>query len=107
MIKLIALYKKPANSEEFDKHYFEVHTPLAMKMPGLRKTEISRMTGAPQGEAPYYLMAELYFDDMEALKAAMSSEEGRASARDLMSFAKDIVSMMFAEVEEKVAVSAR
>lgn len=105
MIKLVVLYKKPANTEEFEKKYFEEHLPLSNKMPGLRKAEISRFTGAPQGEAPYYLMAELYFDDMDALKAAMSSDEGKAAAKNLMSFAADIVTMMFAKVEEKAAVS--
>jgi len=71
-------------------------------MPGLRRCEVSRVVGTPQGESEYYLMAELYFDDMDALKAAMSSPEGKAAAKDVMSFAKDIVQMMFAEVEEKV-----
>ncbi len=102
MVKLIALYRKPENTEEFDKRYFEGHVPLANKMPGLRRVEISRVLGAPQGDADYYLMAELYFDDMDALKAAMTSPEGKAAAKDVMSFAGDIVSMMFAEVEEKV-----
>ena len=102
MVKLVALYKKPANIEEFEDKYFNSHIPLANKMPGLKKVEISRMTGAPMGDAPYYLMAELYFDSMEDLNKAMSSEEGKASAKNLMSFAKDIVTMMFAEVDEKV-----
>jgi len=102
MIKLIALYKKPENTAEFDQRYFEGHLPLANKMPGLRKAEVARVLGGPAGEAEYYLQAELYFDDMDALKAAMSSPEGKAAAKDVMSFAKDIVTMMFAEVEEKV-----
>lgn len=102
MVKLIAMYKKPYNTEEFDRRYFQEHVPLASKMPGLRRVEISRVLGAPQGEADYYLMAEMYFEDMESLKAAMGSPEGKAAAKDLMNFARDIVSMMFAEVEEKI-----
>lgn len=102
MVKLIALYRKPENIEEFENRYFQEHMPLASKMPGLRRVEVSRMLGAPQGEADYYLMAEMYFDDMDSLKTAMSSPEGKAAARDVMSFAKDIITMMFAEAEEKV-----
>lgn len=105
MVKLIALYKKPADPADFDDKYFNTHIPLADKMPGLKKVEISRVTGAPNGEAEYYLMAELYFDDMEALKAAMSSPEGKASAKNLMGFAKEIVSMMFADVVEEKALA--
>ncbi len=104
MVKLIALYKKPANAVEFDNRYFNEHIPLASKIPGLRKTEVAKIVGTPAGESEYYLMAELYFDNMEALKAGMSSPEGKAAAKDVMSFAKDIVSMMFAE-EEKVPAS--
>lgn len=102
MVKLIALYKVPANIAEFDENYFNGHIPLAMKMPGLKKAEVSRITGSPMGAAEYHLMAELYFENKEALDAAMSSAEGRAAAKNLMGFAKEVVYMMFAEVEEKV-----
>jgi len=105
MIKMVALYRKPENPGEFDRRYFEEHLPLARKMPGLRKLEVAKMSGAPQGETPYYMIAELYFDNMEALKTAMASEQGRAAAKDVMSFAKGIVEMMFAHVEEKAAVT--
>lgn len=99
MVKLVALYKKPKDTEVFDKHYEEVHTPLTLKMPGLRKMEVSRVTGAPMGESEFYLMAEMYFDDAGALQAAMGSDEGKAAARDLMGFAGDIVTMFIAEVK--------
>ena len=105
MVKLVALYKKPEDSQAFDDHYFNTHMPLANKMPGLKKVEISKALGAPGGEAEYYLMAELYFEDMEALKAAMSSPEGKAAAKDVMSFAKEIVSMMFVDVVEEKALA--
>jgi uncharacterized protein (TIGR02118 family) len=73
-----------------------------MKMPGLRKAEVSRVSGSPMGQAQYHLMAELYFDNKEALDSAMVSPEGKAAAKNIMSFAKDVVYMMFADVEEKV-----
>lgn len=99
MVKLIALYKKPEDREAFDQHYEEVHTPLAQKMPGLEKLEVTRITGAPMGESPYYLMAEMYFKDKETLNEAMSSAEGTAAAKDLMGFAGKLVSMMIGEVK--------
>lgn len=99
MTKLIALYSRPENTADFDHHYFNEHTPLAAKMPGLRKMEVSRIVGAPGGEPRYYLQAELYFDDMAALSAAMKSDEGKAAARNLMGFAGKVVHMMFGEVQ--------
>ena len=100
MIKLIALYKRPADTEAFEQHYATVHIPLVEKIPGLRKTEWTRITATPTGEAPYYMMYEMYFDDMNAYKVAMKSEENKAAGKDLMSFAKDIVTLMIAESYE-------
>lgn len=98
MVKLIALYKHPKDKEAFDQHYFEVHAPLTAKIPGLRKMDVTRIVGSPMGgEGKYYLMCEMYYDSHEALKAGMKSEEGRASGKDVMSFAGDLVTLMIGE----------
>ncbi len=99
MVKLTALYKKPGDPAQFDQHYKEVHMPLASKIPGLTKTEVSRIIGSPAGESDYYLMANLYFDNIDALKSGMGSEEGKAAAKDLKTFANGIVQMMICEVQ--------
>lgn len=99
MVKLIALYKNPEDKEAFDRHYDEVHTPLVKKMPGLRKLEIARITGAPIGEPKHHLIAEMYFDSKDALDASLASAEGKATGRDLMSFAANLVTMFYAEVQ--------
>jgi|LakMenEpi03Aug12_release.lakeMendotaPanAssembly.Ray.scaffolds.fasta_scaffold671883_2 uncharacterized protein (TIGR02118 family) len=99
--KVIALYKPPADPAEFDEKYFNEHIPLAQKIPGLQLIEISKTNGAPMGDAAYYLMAELYFNDMDAVKAGMGSAEGKAAGKNLMTFAKDLVTMMYAEVTDK------
>ena len=99
MVKLVAVYRKPEDPAAFDKHYFETHAPLAMKMPGLIKCEIEKVIGSPMpgAEVPY-LAAHLYFKDKAALDAAMASPEGKAAAKDLMSFAGKYVRMHFTEV---------
>lgn len=99
MVKLIALYKKPNDTAAFDKHYFETHAPLAAKMPGLRKMEVAKCYGAPGGEPRFYLQAEMWFDNKEALNAALGSPEGKAAGKDVMSFAGDLITMVFAEVQ--------
>jgi uncharacterized protein (TIGR02118 family) len=98
MVKLIALYKTPDDAKQFDQHYFEVHAPLVRKMPGLKKLEVAKITGAPIGEPKHYLIAGMYFDDQDSLDKALASPEGKASARDLMSFAGSLVTMFYAEV---------
>lgn len=98
MVKLIALYKNPPEPETFDKHYDDVHIPLVRKYPGLRKVEVTRITGAPIGETKFHVMAEMYFDTREALDAALVSPEGKVVARDLMSFAAPLVTVFIGEV---------
>lgn len=99
MVKLIVLYKKPADVASFERHYREIHAPLARKMPGLRKLEVAHTTGSPGGEAKFHMVAELHFDNKDAMMAALGSPEGKAAAKDVMSFAGDLIHMMFAEVD--------
>lgn len=98
MATLIALYKKPKDPAAFDKWYFEVHTPLAVKMPGLQRMEIAKITDGP-GAAQFYMIAQLHFKDMDALKAGAFSPEGKAAGKDAAAFAGDILTIMFAENE--------
>ncbi|KOO50322.1 EthD family reductase [Priestia koreensis] len=101
MVKLIALYKHPQNKEEFDKHYFETHGPITAKIPGLRKMDVTKIVGSPMGgEGDYYLMCEMYYDDHESLKQGMRSAEGKASGKDLMGFAAELVTLMIGEEVE-------
>jgi uncharacterized protein (TIGR02118 family) len=88
MARLVVLYKTPKDAAAFDQHYRATHIPLARKLPGLRKYEISHgpvMT--PAGPAGVYLVATLHFDDMQAMQAALASPEGQAAAADAQGMA--------------------
>jgi uncharacterized protein (TIGR02118 family) len=98
MIKLIALYRKPSDPAQFDKHYFEVHVPLVRKFPGLRSLEVTRVTGAPIGEAKFHMVTETTFDSKDAMDAALASPEGKAVTRDILSFAADVITVFHGEI---------
>ena len=95
MAKLIVFYRTPRDPAEFDRYYAQVHIPLAKKIPGLRRLEVTRLTGAPSGANDLYLIAELYFDNAAAREAALTSNEGKAAEADLPNFAQGIVSVYF------------
>ncbi len=97
MVKLVALFRKPDDRGAFDRAYFDTHLPLLDKVPGLQRVEVSRITGAPRGEPDFYLIAELYFPDTETMDRAMASAENAAAGKNLMSFARGLVTFMFAE----------
>ena len=98
MVKLIIFFRKPADVDAFEEHFANNHVPLINAMPNMRRAAVTRALGAPRGEPPYYLIHEVYFEDMPALTYALNSPEGRAAGADLMVFARDVVSLMFAEV---------
>src|SRR5688500_10177317 len=99
VIKLVALFKRPQDVEEFDRHYTETHAPLMARVPVLERMEVTRNLQAFRGEPEYYLIAEMYFRDRESFDAAMASEENRAAGKDLMSFAREYVTMFYGEVD--------
>ena len=41
MAQLVVMYKTPRDAAAFDKHYAEKHIPIARKIPGVRKYEVS------------------------------------------------------------------
>jgi uncharacterized protein (TIGR02118 family) len=88
MARVLVLYRKPGDEAHFSKYYRETHVPLASKIPGLRKWEVSKgPVVTPQGVSPFHFIATLTFDSMQALQQAMSSHEGAAAAADLANFA--------------------
>jgi len=97
MVKLVALYRKPADPAAFDHAYLQTHVPLVKKIPNLRRVDVARVTGAPRGEAEYYMIAEMYFDNKAAMDAAMASPENAEAGKNLMSFARGLVTFVYAE----------
>ena len=99
MAQMIVLYKSPKDPATFDHHYATTHIPLAKKIPGLRKYEVSRgpiMT--PFGPSAYHLVATLHFDDIQAMQSSFASPEGRAAGADAQSIA-DLEILLFDDHE--------
>jgi len=95
MAQLVVLYKKPTDTAAFDRHYSEVHIPLAKAIPGCRKYEISQgpvMT--PGGPSDLHLVAVLTFDNLDAIKQGLGSPQGAAAAGDLGNFAQAGVELL-------------
>lgn len=80
MPKLIVLYPLPSDVAIFERRYRSEHAPMVVeKIPGLKKFLAAQVLGTPSGKAPYQRVAELYFDSMESLRAAMASPGGQAT----------------------------
>jgi len=100
MVKAVVLYGAPDDPDAFERYYAETHTPLAKAIPGLKRFEAARGFATADGSAPpYQRIAELTFDDMDALQAGFGSDEGQAAANDLPNFATGGVTIFFAEID--------
>jgi uncharacterized protein (TIGR02118 family) len=100
MVRLLVLYNTPADPEAFDRYYSEVHIPLARQLPGLLRYTVSRNISATHGGEEVYLVAELDWENQEAMQAAMASEIGKATTADVPKFAPTGVTTVSYEVAE-------
>jgi len=99
MVKLSVLYGQPKDAAAFEKYYAETHMPIAGKMQGVRKIELSKVVGTPDASAPaFYRMADLYFDDADHMKRVMDTPEAKATVADLGNFATGGVTVLISEV---------
>ena len=100
MIQLTVLYGQPHDPAAFDRHYQQTHVALGKAIPGL-KGYMSNKPAAlnPQEPSPYYLIVELYFENMAAFQAALQSPEGQAAAGDLQNFATGGATLVAGEVQ--------
>ena len=80
MHRITIEYAGPADRAAFDARYREGHVPLVLALPGLSRFTLTHPRSLG-GEAPY-LVAELWFDDAEAMKTAMRSPEMAATSAD-------------------------
>ncbi|HUD22692.1 MAG TPA: EthD family reductase [Acidobacteriaceae bacterium] len=90
MARLMVMYRTPKDAAAFDKYYFETHVPIAKKLPGLKKFEVSQgCVVSPAGDPGIHRIAILHFDSIASIQTAFSSPEGQAAAADLQVFAPD------------------
>ena len=98
-IKLTVLYGHPINPAAFEKYYAEIHLPLAAKITGPTRAELSKGLPGPDGSKPaFYRTAEFWFESVAAFQAAMGSKEGQTTAADLPNFASGGVTLLVSEV---------
>jgi uncharacterized protein (TIGR02118 family) len=101
MAQLVVMYKTPKDAAVFNKYYFDKHIPLAKKIPGLKKYEVSQgPVATPSGPSSYHLVALLHFDNLAAIQGAFGSAEGQATVADVQTFATGGVDILMFDTRE-------
>ena len=109
MIKSLSLLtRRPElTHEQFVKHWIEIHGPLALKVPGLRRYVQSHIIDErtrpdiPTTDVAIDGIAETWYDDRAAMERANASPEAKALHADGALFIGRIKSFI---TEEKVIV---
>jgi len=77
-VKLMVIYPTPTDIDAFEKVYKEEHVPMAVeKLAGKTKLIATKVLASPQGVAPYYRIAEIFFPSLELLQTCAESEGGK------------------------------
>src|SRR5262245_14562198 len=85
MFKVIAAWShpKPEDVDAFEKHYLNTHVPLANAVPELRRIVLTRTGVGLEGAQPaFHRIAEMAFDDPDALERSAHSAKWKALRED-------------------------
>lgn len=90
MIKVLSLLTRKAgiNHDEFVRHWFDIHGPLAHAVPGIRRYVQSHITDTrtrpdiPETHIEADGIAELWYDDLESMQRAAATGEMKALTDD-------------------------
>jgi uncharacterized protein (TIGR02118 family) len=108
MFKFVTIYRKVDDEPALEAFFSEFHLPLAEQLPGLIKSEVSRVSGKPGGQSRFHLGYELYFTTQDDFFRALASDPGRSLMSALTPWAeKKLLTWFYAdcfeEMREKVA----
>jgi uncharacterized protein (TIGR02118 family) len=99
-VKLTVVYDNPTDPAGFEEHYRTVHTPLALKIPNVKRAEVSKVFPKEDGSpTPAYRTVDLYFDTYEDACAAVATPEGKAALGDAKQIATGGVRFLLCDIE--------
>jgi len=101
MTTLLALYRRPDGGDaalaEFERRYAAEHLPLVTQTPGLRSTEVRRVSEALGSETDLVMVTAMHFDDRSSLDAGLGSDAMRAAGRNLREIAPGLSTLLVLE----------
>ena len=89
MARLVVMYPKPKDPEQFKSFYREVHVPLCEKMPGIKNISYGYPEGPDGEEAAFFCFFTATFDSVDAIKEAFASPAGHDVLADIPNYSPD------------------
>ncbi len=100
MVKFMVMFRNPTDLDRFENGYNDF-LALIERLPSIVRRQVIGVTGSPRGDAPYYRILEVYFDDHPAMRDALVSPAGQEAGAELGKFPLGSFETLFADVYEE------
>ena len=98
---LLILYPIPRNADDFDRAYREEHLPYAgPRLEGSTGVVTKRVVGPAFTPPPYYLISDVSFPTIDALKACAGSAGGKEALTHAASISSGGAPVIVAVVDD-------
>ncbi len=105
MFKFTTLYYRVDDTQTLETFFSETHLQLAEQLPGLVKSEVSRIEGKPGGESRFHMVYALYFATRASFERSMTSESGIKLMQALKPWADaQLITWYYADSFEEKAI---
>jgi len=102
MLKMVFLVRRKPDmdADAFRAYWSKTHAPIAAKLPGLRRyVQNHAISGDADTSVPYDGLAEMWWDDEDAMQQSLASPQGQAAQADVEKF-MDLSRMQVLRVEQ-------
>lgn len=100
MVKFMIVFRNPADVTKFEDGY-NAFLSFVEDMPDITRRQVVSVLSSATGESPYYRILEIYFQDEDTLRAALTSRAGQAAGAQLYTFPQGSFETIFADVYEE------
>jgi uncharacterized protein (TIGR02118 family) len=103
MFQFTTIYYRVDDEQTLETFFSSTHLQLAEQLPGLVKSELSRISGQPGGESRFHMAYSLYFATEDSFYLSLASQPGVELMKALMPWAKaKLISWYYADSFEEV-----
>ena len=104
MFQFVTIYYCVDDETAIEAFFSSTHLQLAEQLPGLLKSEVSRVIGKPGGKSRFHLAYSLYFESQKSFEESLLSEPGIKLMRALKPWADaKLIVWYYAESFEEAA----
>lgn len=107
MYQFTTIYYRVDEEDKLESFFSSTHLPLAEQLPGLVKSEVSRVMGKPGGESRFHLAYSLYFATESSFQRSLTSEAGLKLMQALKAWADaGLIIWYYADTFEEIVKRA-